>query len=538
MPGSLVWASTSTALAPLDYHAVLATSLVLHLVAGLLFFVLLRRLFGRRWAILVPLAVFLFSTLTLPGTWWWTAALVQGPVHIAILLALLAQDEYLRTGRRLLILAAPVYLALGLSFSPRALLALPLMLVVAWLSAAGAELSRSAWARRHVLLWLPLLAVAVPYGVLHAIKAPTQPHGDVTLNSVLELFVGAVRETVLPGLLGGPWRWEAVGPVDSVADAHVLAQVGSAIVAGVVVILSMRRGAVAINAWIAALLFLLGLVVLTAFSPEFAVLGTAVIRDPLPFAEFALVASLCGAFAWIPVTPDRPPRSEPSARTAAASFFGAFHIPSALAAVTVAFVLGSFYSTYLLSKTWGQNPAASYVSNARESMRDLSPGEPLHDAAVPEKVVPPLLSPANLPSRIFGPLGLRAITLRAGESTSVLRQFDRSGRLRDSHVDGIGPAVFETPDCLVEIGGKTKKVPLGSRTFDWPWVIQIDYEADKPGEVQITAGSTQSVIQVDPAVTRMYIAVEGSFNSVTMRAPDNAVCIKYMAVGEPQPNGE
>jgi hypothetical protein len=70
MPGSMIWVWLTTRAAPLDFGVVMTTSLLLQVAVDVAVFFALRRLFGARKAILLPYALFLFTTISLPATLW------------------------------------------------------------------------------------------------------------------------------------------------------------------------------------------------------------------------------------------------------------------------------------------------------------------------------------------------------------------------------------------------------------------------------------------------------------------------------------
>ncbi len=122
-----------------------AVSVVMLAAAGLAALRLLRTLFGTRPAILLPLALYLLTPLTMPDLGWWTSAIESLPVQIATFAALNAQVHYVRTHRFRHAVAAAAWLLFGLFFFEKALI-LPLLLLAVtsgfltdgpWLRAIG-----------------------------------------------------------------------------------------------------------------------------------------------------------------------------------------------------------------------------------------------------------------------------------------------------------------------------------------------------------------------------------------------------------------
>ena len=83
-----------------------AVTLVFLAAAGLAAFRVLRTLFGERPAILVPLAFYLLTPLSVAALGWWTVALESVPLQLAIFMALNSHIHYVRTRRTRHLIAA------------------------------------------------------------------------------------------------------------------------------------------------------------------------------------------------------------------------------------------------------------------------------------------------------------------------------------------------------------------------------------------------------------------------------------------------
>jgi hypothetical protein len=547
MPGAMAWVWLSTKAAPLDFDVVFATMLVLQLIAGIIMYFLLRMLFGNRPAILVPLAVFAFSTITLPASWWWAAAINQQPQQIAILLVLMCHFRYVASGRWYWALAGPVALVAGLLFFEKTVLVVPLVGLITWLFfSEGALLPSLVTAlRRYWLTWVAYLAVLVSFTLYYVSNVPDQRRADATTQNIVELFDSAIRQAILPGLLGGPWRWSDTGVVDSNADPHPVMQIVSVVIVGGVIALSILVSRTAMRAWGIAVVYLVMLTVLLSLTRG-SVIGAIVIGSEYRYlTDFCLVIAVCGALAFLaPVI--RPwwkhEKSVERDFDDIPSHVLGFQVRTVVGFAIVALVASSIYSANLFANRWSDNPAKTYVANASNSMKQLEPGDRIYNGVVPTKVVWRLLYPANLPTRLLAPLGLTAKPLAEGETTSRLQQFSKIGTLETSLVEGVGTSQFETKDCLVDVRTTPRDIPLTSTVFDWPWIMQIDYVAEGPGTLTIVAGDTHTTATIGTGDKgpggrqSVYAAVEGGYNSITLSAPGNGFCIKTLAIGAPQPN--
>src|SRR5215472_6203236 len=196
-------------------------TLVMLAGAGLAALRLLRTLFGNRPAILVPLTVYLLCPLTMPDLSWWTSAIESLPLQIAIFMALNAQVHYVRTGRFRHAVAAAAWLLFGLAFFEKALVVPLLLLGVT----SGFLMDESgSWLRtighclvRYWRAWLLQVAVLAGYAVVFATSLHTssvQPEIPGTAGGVFTFISKIVKNTFVPGAIGGPWQWLATSDAE------------------------------------------------------------------------------------------------------------------------------------------------------------------------------------------------------------------------------------------------------------------------------------------------------------------------------------
>ena len=107
---------------PLGFEPYAITLILLQAAASLGFFMLLRSLFGARLGILAPLALYLFSSITLNSFIWWAAGVNQLALQVAIGWGLFAHVAYLRTGRLRWVLVTALVIVGCLTFYEKVLL--------------------------------------------------------------------------------------------------------------------------------------------------------------------------------------------------------------------------------------------------------------------------------------------------------------------------------------------------------------------------------------------------------------------------------
>jgi hypothetical protein len=538
MPGAMAWAWLTTRAAPLEFGPVIAVGLLLQLAIDVAMWLLLRRLFGSRPAILLPLAVFLFTTLTLPGLVWWAAALNQLPQQLCTLLALLAQVRYVDTRRWVDAALGIGAVAVGLAFSEKTVLAMPLVFAVTWLFLVGGPMLRGLWTtcRRFWAVWLGYTTLGIGYVVAYSIAVDGPVRGGVTWGEGVELVDVVLRRSLLPGIVGGPWRWEPIGWVDSLADPHPIAQVAAALLVGAVVVatIGLRRGAG--RAWGLAAGYVgveIGLLLFTR------VQDTGVVQVGAEYrylTDAGLVIALAVGLATLPVTaPVREgtpvvlrPRTRPEAWVRRLPF----DRRAIVAAALVGLVASSTYSLATYRERWADNRGRTYFANARADLDRAEPGLVLYDGPVPNAVVWRLLWPATLPSRLLPPTGVELTALRPGQSTPRLFDLDADGRLRPA---GIPAVTGPDPSCGWRVDSDGVTVPLEDDAFAWDRIVQLSYLASGDGELVLVAGDTEVEVPVTEGLGTAYAFVTGAMSSVRLAttSPAVVVCVDDLTVGLP-----
>lgn len=546
MPGSMVWVWALTALDPLGFELVVTVSLVLQLLVHLAFLWLLRALAGWRPAILLPYAFFTLTTMTLPGGVWWAAALNQLPQQLFTILALVAQVRLVRSGRRWWALGVVAAVAAGLAFSEKTALAVPLLLLVTWwllvdgpMWPALRKTLRVAWPA-----WAGLAALFAAYVPFYLTRVPSLAKEGATAGQLVETVVTMTRSAVLPGMLGGPWRWAPWGEADALAAPPGAAQmVAAAVVGGLVVIACLRSG-FARRAWMIVALALLVEAVLI-WATRVPVVGIRPVATEYRYVtDLALVigvAVLVSVVRWRPpvrgpggqTTPE--PRAAERVDTHLATLTRDVHLPTVAGCAVVLLAVSAGWSAATFRERWAGNPGREWFANARHDLATAGPDAVVYDGPVPTRVIWRLLWPATLPSQTLPMSGSRYRPLQEGMVTDRLLDLDQQGRLRESRVSGIALRVDAPGECL-PIGPAPVRVPLDTAAFAWSWVLQLDYTATGRGELSIAVGNADVTTPVAPGERRAYVAAGEAIDQVTLSAPASAgVCLRSGTVGLPQP---
>jgi hypothetical protein len=551
MPGSFIWVWATTTLWPLLFGAVMTVALLLQLLLGVVVYRLLVQLFGHRLGVLVVFAVFVLTPITLPAFLWWAAALNQLPQQLAMATALLWHVRYLRTGRVRWGIAGGVAIGLGLLFSEKTLLAVPLIVAfTVFYAAPGRWLSRlkAAW-RDHWAVWLCYLVLTVPYAVYYVVAVPAPAHRQSTGGDVATVAGSALSHALAPGLLGGPWTWHPIGFAGAVAGPGRIATWISCI-AGVVLIVGTivwwRRAAFA---WVLVFGYIALDVALVA-SSRATIVGPSVGDEYRYFTDVGMVAALGLGLAVMPITGTfargsvQPLEARESVRAATrralADQFGWSGARTAgRAVVVVALVLGyiasSTVSLVRYDRFWHPNPARPYLTTARAELETAPSSLVLFDDTVPQEVAWGLLYPYNRYSLFFAPLENAPKTLKPGESSDQLAVFDQTGHLRLVGILGVHGVPGPRPQCGWRVGARPVTVDLQGPTGAGPDVLRIGYIANGDGVLEVSAGATEQEVPMHRGLHAVFLLVHGATDIVTLRVKSggSALCTDEVAVGLP-----
>jgi hypothetical protein len=541
MPGSFALVRVLTGIAPLSWPAVVAVGLVQQLAIDVVLARLLVLLFGRRPAVLVALAVYLFSSITLPAFLWWAAALNQLPMQLAVLLALRAHVRYLHSGETRDAVRSALAVAAGLLFSEKTVLALPLLVAVTllWFTTGGPLARVLATARRHRAAWVLHFGLAAAYLACYVLYVRSPIVGAPTVADTAELTGTAVLRSVLPGLLGGPWRWEDFPPTLAITDPPPVLQWAALAVSVVVVAVSVLRRRGAGRAWALLALYVAGTCLLLAASRVQVVGPYALAREYRYFTDVAMVGALCAAFAFLPVRGGaevlrerRRPRPERLRRVLRPA------LPALGLLTVLVLATGSVVSTVGYAQRWHANPTRPFVENARADLAER-PGTVLVDGLVPDPVQWHVLGPYALASSVLA-AAPEARFLHDGESTAAISMLDEQGHVQGAHVAAVTTAVpGPTADCGWLVADRPLPVPLQyGGVGPWGWVVRVVWLSAADNSGWITAGEQRRIPVLLPAgLHETFVQVSGPVDQVTVELadPTRPVCIPQVEIGSAQP---
>jgi hypothetical protein len=524
MPGQFLLVWLVTRWAPLNWPSVVLPLIALQVLAYVLFWRLLVRLFGVRPEILLPFAVVVVSPLAFIASNWWAYALQLVPFQVALAGALHAHVRYLQTGNRRDAVAGVLWTVGGLLFWEKALFIVPVAFAVTIALTEGGLVWRlmAAWSR-HRRLWIWYAVVVVAYVSLYVRTATEVESPPVRGQDVGTLAERMLFDTFLPGVLGGPWRvrFSATTALD-VPPIWIL--VASAVLAAAVVAVGLWVGRTrAVVAWALLLGYLaceVGLV--AAFRLHF--IRPIIGQDVRYVADAVPIAALCGALAfWTPVRSEiLPPAPRPGRSTIAALALG------------VVFIIGATVTMAAATPHMDQDYARSYVRNATQALRD-QPGTVLYDGSVPADLMIGAFGDDARVSRVIGPL---ALDIGFDQPTGDLRILDDTGTpqpvtLPDPLTAPTGPV----RDCGYLADRHGVDVTFSTEPQKARQVLRIGYYAGRSVVGAVIVGDLRFRVTFVAGVHRLFITVQDPTQIVSIDLGDTetAVCVTDVVIGSPRP---
>ena len=549
MPGSFALVRVLNHLWPVNYTPVALVDLAMQALAGLLAFRLLVSLFGRRPAVLVPLSIYLFSPITLPAFLWWAAGLNQLPGQIAMIGALLLQVRYHRTGRtRDGVLGALCVLG-GLLFSEKLLLVVPTIFALTFFFfTPGRPLARAREAvTRHWRVWLAYLAVVGPYTVYYVATVPS-PVGKTPNTTLAIQTVGtALSKAVLPGLFGGPLRWNQIG-VGGVADPTVTVSLLACVATALIVWVSMVRRRRAVFGWVVVAAYWLSNAVLLGITRA-SYVGPIIGAEYRYSTDVCIIFAVFGSAAFLPIVgtyaKGTPQRLLPRGATRPATSGSRTHreelpgvsIEGTIAgALCLAVVITSLVSTFQYDRFWRSNGSAPYFANARSDIAASRRHLTLSEMNLPERVQAGFLGAFVKTSTMMSGFEPRPRFLTPGASAAQLYMPDDTGHLRAVVVDGFSNRKGPEKNCGWRVGQETVRIPLVKATLPWEWTARIGYLATSDATATVTVGKTTSKVMITKGAGSLYVLGQGQVKSVTVHGLSaGSLCTNDVAVGFPRP---
>ncbi|MGF2953047.1 hypothetical protein ACOJVP_12005 [Mycobacterium sp. THU-M116] len=526
MPAAFLLAGAIVRAAPLDWTGPAISLVLLALLVSLALLRALHVILGWRPVLLIPLTFALFTPLAVPGFAWWAAALNSLPMLAALSWVCADAILLVRTGnRRYAVTGALAYLAGLVFFEKAAVIPFVAFAVAALLAHVGGDrlALRTVW-RAGVRLWVACLALTLAWVAVYlAVVNQRRWSFDPAMTGAL--LWRSVTHGIVPGLAGGPWRWDRWAPASPwAAPGPAVMALGWLLLAGLLALSLVRKKRIG-PVWLTAAGYAVAcqVPIYLMRSSKLTALELAQTLRYLP--DLVVVLTLLAAVALC--APNRP---GPARRLDAS--------PGRAVAVGVlaaAFVASSLYSTATFLASWRDNPAQPYLRNTLAGLASAHAAStaPLLDQEVDPLVLQRIVGPENLASHLFALVRDRP---EFASATTQLRMLDSSGRLVDAHVTWVrtivpGPlprcGYFAQPD-------KPARLVLDGPLLPADWTVELNYLANSDGSMTLSLNQGPDVrVAVHPGLNRVFVRLPGAGDAITVRADTAALslCLASGPVG-------
>ncbi len=549
VPGSWILAWGLEQIAPLQWWPAALVTLIIVAATDLMLLALLRRLFGSRPAILLPYAMFCFTSLTLTSTLWWAASLQWLPVNLSLVTALWFHVGYLRSRRRADALGTLLAVLLGLAFFEKALTTLIVLSLFTVCYAVPGPLWRRPWRafRQYWAYWLAHAVLAGGYVWLYLSRVTIETGAVSKTSDALETTRLMILETLLPSLIGGPLTWystpkEALNSWPQPPPALVVA---GAVLATVAVIGSLVVVRGSWRSWLLLAVYLAVSVTLVV-RVRLGFVGPFVGRDQRYLTDLAVMAPLCLALAWLPLrggldavlgAPDGASaraqrRQERVDKRRARLGRRQGLLTGAATVIILAMATGGIISGEKFMSVWSKNPGQAYFENLNADLR-AHPG-PVYlfgDEVVPDLIMTPTFLADRQIGRVTKPLPVRPVVREAVPYFSIV---DPSGHLHDGAVRG---SDVNIPAAVCSTSTTPAIVRLPGSLDAGRWKLRVGYFTNRQTSARIAIGSNPAVsMRLERGLHEVYVSLlAGGSDQIRLDGVDDgaSVCIGAITVGFP-----
>lgn len=514
----------------LSYPVLALSSVVMQLGASVACMWMLSTLFGWRWGILAPLALYLTSAMTMAAFLWWAAALNQLPLQAVFFAAVATWVRYLRDRRARWLGATMALLVLGLLCYVKTLLVFPVLaaLAVGWFAGGGPVRRTSTVLRRY---WPAALAgVSLGGGFLtyYVLAVPQLATGSRPTGA-WDLFDEMVGSSFASAAVGGPWRWDDQIAPAAQADPPALAvHLAWVVLALVVAGLALRRERT-LRAWV-LLGGYLGAAYVLLLTTRAQAVGSVVGTEYRYLTDSAPVLVLCLSLAAMGLR-----RAEQPSRARDRPMLTLAPRPAVVVLAVLAVAGSGLWSSWSYARVWHtQHPASDYLGRALD---DLAGGAvvDLADQDVPAEVMAPFSAPYQRTSVL---LPLLSAVPRFPASTERLHVLAEDGSLRAADLQAATTShPGRTAGCGWRVGDAGRRIPLRASALERNWWLRIDYLASGDSGALLETGVTRRPLDLQQGLHRLFVEVEGGLDAVSFSGLDPGVvlCVDQVVVGVPVP---
>lgn len=530
MPGGFFLSWLNHELAPLNWALPAVELLLMQAVASVGCLVFLVSAFGPRPGILPPLAVYLFSVITLPAGIWWAAGVNQMPLQMAFFWGLFTHLAYLRTRRVRYAVLTMLITLLSLVFYEKSLLLFAVYAIVALCYFTSGDIVarlRVAWDRYRVAV-VGYGVIAVGYTVFYALWGLNFAPGNANESPIGPVFLRMVVWGFGTGILGGPLRWAHPTDLFAVAQPSDLVVLAAGIVLFALGLETVRTRSRAKRAWLIPGV-LLASDILLVVAGRASLVGPTIAQDYRYQTEMAGAAAVAIGLSLMPLL-----GAVESAEVRRPSAF--FDMPARVTLATVAVVCLSLVSSVQYTVRWqSAHESRDYFANVESSLDSRKGRVPLVDVGVPAYIMWAFGAPENATSNVLRMYSDH--TRFTDVATDSLFIIGETGKVAPVVVPPVREEKRGPEKCGWLVADSAVSIPLDGPVFGSGWWIRVGYASSGDSPVTVTAGERTYKTWILKGLHSLYFEASGEFRSIQVSGLRQGVtlCTDEVALGMPVP---
>jgi hypothetical protein len=526
-------------ISPMDWTLSCAVTLALLAGAGLALLRLLRTLFGDHPGILLLMLGYLVSPLGFPGLSWWSVSMELVPLEIAMFCALTSHVRYVRTGnfRHAAVTALWLVLAMASSIKGAGVPLLLLAITSAWLMQGSWAAGLARTLREHWRAWVMygvILGgyVAVYAGALRASgQQPTRPGA---FSGVFGYVREIIANTLVPGMLGGPWNWLSTpnwtgnpafhGEYAAANAPTDLLPVAWAVAAAIVVV-SIWHQPKAWRAWTIVFGWLVVIDTIPGIGRLSDLPAALLSRETRYVMDAVGVVVICTGLAFLPqtgqeLTRHRIARGRPTT--------------AVVVGLATAVLIGSLVSYHNYLASTSNVVPRGYFATADAALAESPPGTQIVNETAPLDVTDGSSSALGNEVKLLGPLrstpGVPRFVSSPKGTIDQLLMFNAWGQLVHAQVIGAGATA---PQCFpASKDGVTtvrlEPLPAGETVGE----LRFGYLSGGSGQVAVTYGGQSVTIGVIKGLHSAFVPVTAQGTAVSFSGMGHGFCVGDVEVGQ------
>jgi hypothetical protein len=525
MPAAHVVVWVQQLLAPWNYALPALTMAVGWLVCLLLMYKILNSWLGTRPVLLIPLAVYAVTPLTIQATTWWAAALNAIPLQICalggtLLLLPLAKGSPRLTAMRQI--GVVVLTLIALAFFTKGVLLLVLFAGVAFAWSRGSTTKAVTRAfQSGPSMWVALVGITTAYSLWYGATVPTPspPSGVTGILAIVDRIGQSVSAGLLPSAAGGPVHFSGGADPLSAPQLWIIG-LGVAVVVALIVLVARSTVMTRRLAGV-CIAYAIGCTALIAVRQQgFTLEMAASLRY---FADLAVPATLLVASLSRDTLGSAPTRHTATGWIGAGLLVIVF---STVSVLTTAQLMGNPYSAAI------RDTAIAAQESLAEEVES-----PVLDMWIPPLLLTPLYYGDYARSSVL--FSQTSSGIEFAEQGRALRLWSEQGRLVPARIEGPvarGRPAFDTCDAPP---GSPTSLQLSAPVVPFTHAVELTTASTgtTAAQVVIGGGPPRRWILPEGRATMYAWMLAGGTTDVTV-VPDDptvAVCVISVRVGKPVP---